>query len=115
MVGVLGIGFTRADHATGCDEARDVVDVSVCIVALDAGAEPDRRAHAEQIERECGDRGLVDARVALGIEQRRFGREQCSLAIDLDRTALEHDAGPLAGDTDLFRDLPGNGVIAVER
>ena len=49
MVRVARVVAARRDHDAGRDEARDVVDVAVGVVALDAVAEPDHVARAEEL------------------------------------------------------------------
>src|SRR5262249_54059658 len=41
IVLIGGIVFERAKHSVFADEARDVIDVAVCVVANDAFAEPE--------------------------------------------------------------------------
>ena len=81
------------DHARR-GEPRDVVDVSVRVVADAAFAEPDRLANPERIAKDA----LVAVARETGIpllnrrEQALLGHEQRAFAVGLDRAAFEDDA-----------------------
>ena len=61
------------------DEAREVVDVTVRVVALDAVAEPDDLGHAERVAQHALDVRAAQRRVAVRVQQALLGREQRAL------------------------------------
>ena len=83
----------RRDHARR-DEARDIVDVAVRVVAGDAAPEPDDAPRAEEVAQHALVAVAPQARVALLYigKQALLGREQRSAAVDVDRAALEDDS-----------------------
>ena len=82
------------DHGARVDEAGEVVDVAVRVVAGDARAEPEHLADAEVVgeaparARRGEVRGCAPGRA----EQALLGGEQRAAAVDVDGAALEHDA-----------------------
>ena len=53
IVFILRIGFADADDCTRIDEARDVVDMTVGVVAGDAFTEPNEMGNTERILEKC--------------------------------------------------------------
>lgn len=105
MIHILGIGFDRGDDCIGSHEAGKVIHVAVSVVAGNAFAEPD---HMRCTEIFCEDPLVIFARhprIALlnFAKQAFFGREQGAASIDVDGTALEHDAGAAVQGTDCLR------------
>lgn len=49
VIRVFFIGFDDGDNGGGVDEARDVVNVSVGVVTLDAFADPENIGNAEEV------------------------------------------------------------------
>ena len=98
VVLVGAVGLARDDDGGGADEAREVVDVTVRVVAGDAAVEPQRLRHAELLREHALEIALGHARVAdlhgLG-EEALTRREHRALSVEIDAAALEHDA-PLA-------------------
>lgn len=109
-VGVGLFGLDHADHGVFTDEADDVIDVAVGVVAFDAFFEPDDVGHAEHGLEFFLDLGLVArfAAVAVGIEQDGLGGEEQAFAVGFDGTALKNHVGGEAlhfqGSRRLFRD-----------
>ena len=80
-------------------ESREVVDVAVGVIALDALFQPEDFGDAESVAQELFDLRAAELRIAVGIEQHRLGGEELARAVDLDRTAFEDHAAfenPLA-------------------
>ncbi len=99
MVRVVSPRLDDGDDRARIDEPRQVVDVSVRVVALDSAAEPDDVAqHQGNRRRRALDVRAIESRVTrLDLaEQALLGREQRALAVDVDRTALHHDRGVIA-------------------
>lgn len=125
MVLVVSAGFDAGDEGVVGDEAGDVVDVSVGVVAGGAAVEPDGLVDAEVVMEGLLDLLLRDAGVALldlG-EEALFGGEEEAFAVDVDGAAFEDEAAGLAvgaGDlgAELFHtveagDVVGDLVVAV--
>ena len=94
IIFVLLIRLDHRDDRVGRDEAGDVVDVAVRVVAGDALAEPDDRLDSEIVGKHLLVGSAIHGRIALlrGREQAFLGREQSAAAVDVDRAAFEHDA-----------------------
>ena len=90
VVRVGRIVLDRADDGPRRDEARDVVDVAVGVVAGDALAEPQHLADAEEIAQRAFQVGPRLARVAVGVQQALLRRHHDAGAVDVDRSAFEH-------------------------
>ena len=95
MIHVSRIIFDHGDDRIGSDEAGEVVDVAVRVVAEDAAAEPDRVRRAEVV----GENFFVVFARHAGVallhlaEQAFFGGEDGAASVDVDGAAFEHDAG----------------------
>ena len=90
---VRGVLLVREHDHAGRDEARDVVDVAVRVVADAALAEPDRLANAEVLAERALVAVAIEPRIAhlhVG-EEPLLGHEHRALAIGLDAAALEHE------------------------
>ncbi len=100
MVGVVRIGLIRRDDRARSDEARDVVDVAVRVVAGNAALQPDDLLDAKIIGKNFFHVLARESRVALLhiAEQAFFGGDQCAASIDVDAAALQNDAMHLAVD-----------------
>ena len=94
MIFVCGVGFDGGDDAVGSNEARDVVDVAVGVVAGAAAMQPESLADAEVIVKGLFQLLARDARVALLNlrEQALFGCDENAFAVDVDRSAFEDEA-----------------------
>ena len=108
VVGVGGIGLDAGEDGVGRDEAGDVVDVAVGVVAGAAAGEPEGLVDAEVVAEgafELG-AGLVrraEAGVALldfG-EEALLGGEQDACAVGVDGAAFEDDAAAVDFGLDL--------------
>ena len=97
----------------GADEAGDVVDVAVGVVAGDAAAEPDDLLDAEIVVEGPLKLLAADAGVALlhFAEQALFGGQQDALAVGVDGAAFEDEPALLAGK--LNGRLPLRQILAV--
>ena len=69
VIHVGGIVLDDGDDRVGRDEAREVVDVSVGVVAGDAVAEPQHVGHAEIGAQVILDVGAAERGIAIGVEQ----------------------------------------------
>ena len=91
--GSARFGSTTVTTVSRRDEAREVVDVAVGVVALDAVAEPEDLARRRSVSRSTRSMSArVSVRVAVRVQQALLGREQRAFAVDVDRAALEHHA-----------------------
>ena len=52
VVGVVLVGFDHGEHGIRGDEARNVIDVAVRVVALDAAAQPDYFFYSQIISKD---------------------------------------------------------------
>ena len=113
---MLGIGRVldpgQEDDA-GAGEAGEVVDVAVGLVLEDAVAEPDHLLGAEVVVERRLDRGAVELRVAVRVQQALLGGQHRALAVDVDRAALEHERGAVAAVAFDLEHLRGDPVVAV--
>jgi hypothetical protein len=91
-VGVVAVTTVRDDQGARADEAADVVDVSVGVVARDARAEPQDLADAEVARQGALDAAPAEAWVARlqRLEEALFGRDEGAAAVHVDGAAFEH-------------------------
>ncbi len=94
VVLVFRIGLDHGDDRVARDEAGQVVDVAVGVVADDAASQPDGVRRAQIIGESFF---VVDSRhVRIAFlhfaEQAFFGGENCAQSVDVDRAAFEHHA-----------------------
>ena len=96
MVGIVGARLDDGDDRPGIDEPRQVVDVAVGVVAVDAPAEPDDVAHAEKVGEDPLQGRPVEPRVARldRAEQALLGRQQRAPAVDVEGPPFHHDPPP---------------------
>ena len=107
---VLRVVRPDARDLARTDEAGHVVDVAVGLVGVDAVAQPEDLFAAEIVAEHMLDRAAVHGGVAPLGQQAHLSREHRTLAVDMDRPALEHEAlGAVGIDTlqlaHLLRDL----------
>ena len=97
------------DDRPGIDEPRQVVDVSVGVVAVDAPAEPDDVAHAEKVGEDPLQGRPVELRVARldRAEQALLGRQQRAPAVDVE--------GPPSITTRRLRPRPSTATLGTQR
>ena len=81
-----------AGDLAGRDETRDVVDVPVRLVRVDAVLDPQHLLAAEVVADHLLDLFFALIGVAALREQAHLGRQHRTLAVDVDRAALEHEA-----------------------
>src|SRR5262249_5462594 len=80
------------------DEAAEVVDVTVRVVAVDPAREPDHVGHAEEVSEDqfviCPrEAGIAD--LDRWVEQALLRRHERARAVDVDRSPFEDDFTPL--------------------
>ena len=98
----------------GPGEAGEVVDVAVGLVFEDAGAEPDHLLRPEIVEQRparsarCESSGL-----RFGLSRHSSVRQHRTLAVDVDRAALEHERRPVAVVAFDLQHLGGDPFVAV--
>ena len=99
VVGVLRIRLDSGDDCRRADEAGDVVDVAVGVVAGDSAAKPDDLLDAEIVVEGALKLLAADAGVPLlhFAEQAFFSCQQDPLAVGVDGTAFEDEPALLAG------------------
>jgi len=90
VVGVSGVGLNGGDDGFRGDEAGDVVDVAVGVVAGDAAVEPEDLVNAEVVGENLlklltGESGVALLDLA---EEALFGGEQDALAVGVDGAAF---------------------------
>ena len=94
MVYVLRVGLDHGDDGVSRNEAGEVVDVAVGVVAGDAASQPDGVGRAQVVGKSFF---VMNAR-HVGIafldfaEETLFGGKDCAGSVDIDRAAFEHDA-----------------------
>ena len=89
-VWIFRSGRRLADDAARRDEARDVVDMAVGVVVLQALVDPDDFPGSESLGQRLLGGGFRPA-VAIGIQQRLPRRQDRALAIVIDGAAFEHE------------------------
>ena len=95
-VGIVVARRRLADDAARADEARDVVDMAVGVVVLQALVDPDDLPGAEGFaERRFGLR--LGPAVAVRVEQRLPRGQHRALAVVVDGAALQHEVEALDG------------------
>ena len=116
VVVVVWIVANGNDDGRGTDEAGDLVDVTVGVVASDlAAGEPQDFFRAEVVAEIPFDVVLRELRIAVGIEQAGFGREDAAAAVAVDRTPFEDDAGDEAAAILQLGDAARDLIIEIER
>ncbi len=95
VIHIFRIVLDHGDDRIWSDEAGEVVDVTVGIVAEDAFAEPDRVRCTEVVGEELFVVGAGHAWIALldFAEQAFFRGEERAASVDVDGAAFEDDAG----------------------
>ena len=92
MVGIGSVGFHHGDDCARGNEAGDVIDMAVSVVASDALTEPDDFLNAEVVRENL----LVVLPVETGIafldfaEKAFFCGEESTLSVDVDGTTFKH-------------------------
>ena len=81
-----------ARDLAGRDEARDIVNVPVRLIGVDAVLDPQHLLTAKIVAKHLLDLFFRLVGVAPLGEQAHLGRQHRALAVDVDRTALEHEA-----------------------
>ena len=97
VVDVTGVRLGGCHDRAWSDEAGDVVDMSMGVVACDTSAQPDDRIHAEMVVEHTFHVVPSQARVAdlhHRIEQAFLGRQSGTLPVDVDAAPFEYDAAP---------------------
>ena len=95
VIVVARVGLDGQHDGVAAHESRDVVDVPVRIVPDAALSEPDRVMDAEPF----GEQAFVVVSCEAGVahlhvrQQPLFGHQQQSVAVDLDASTLEDQAG----------------------
>ena len=108
VVEVARIGLDGGDDDVGRDEAGDVVDVAVGVVAGDAAMEPEHLIDAEKIGEDLFELFAAEAGVALlhFAEKTFFRGEQETGAVDVDGATFQHYAAAPRTVLVLNRGLP---------
>src|SRR5208282_6873734 len=93
VIFALLILLDHRDHGVGSDEAGDVIDVAVSVVAGDTAIEPDDRLRTKIVGKELFISRAVHGRVALlsGREKALLSGDESPAAVDIDRSTLQHD------------------------
>src|ERR1043166_5808939 len=92
--------FLAKKNAFGRDEAREIVDVAVRVVADNPAAKPYHTLGPEHVGKDLLDPLAAEARIPrLRLrKQALFGAEEHPLSIHVDRAALHHDVASLDDD-----------------
>src|SRR5437879_7392538 len=102
IVRIVPIGLPAHDDRARIDEAAQVVDVPVRVVARDPGPEPQDVRGAELVTQDRLDLPTPEPRVSdlhRGIEQALLGGEQSAATVHIDAAAFEHDVGSAGART----------------
>ena len=114
--GLVGIVATLQEHRAARGERDDVVDVTVGAVVLgDRVGQPHDALDAEVRPQHRFDLGAPQVRVAVGIEQAALGRHERALAVDRDRSALEHHRHLVHREPEMARDVATDGGVGLVR
>src|SRR4029077_6807217 len=94
VIRVFRVGLDHGDHGVGRDEAGQVVDVAVGVVAQNAAAQPDhvRRSQVVGEELFVVDAGHVRVALLLFAEEAFFGGKQSAAPVDVDGPAFKNHA-----------------------
>ena len=104
------------NHRARPDEAGDVIDMPVGVIAFDAIAEPENRRHSQHVAEFFFNRRTVHVRVAVRVEEAAFGGEDGAFAIHIDRAALEDEMRLVENrNSQSLRYGWRHGVVLVER
>lgn len=111
VIGVFGVLFGGEDDLGGGDEAGEVVDVAIGVVAFDAAGEPADVGLAVVVFEVLLDAGAVEVGVAVFVEEAVGGGEKGSGAVHVDSAAFHDDARVEDGEIEFFGDTGGDGVV----
>ena len=105
MVRIFGIRFDHGDDGIFRDEASQVVDVAVSVIAENAASQPDGVRRAEVIGKRFFVVHACHVRIALLhlAQQAFFGGQNRTRAVDVNRSAFEHDALPAGNGMNFAR------------
>src|SRR5437868_12538137 len=90
VVGVVRVLFDSAHDHIWSNEASDVVDMSVSVVADNALAQPQHLCDSEIIFQNLFDLASTELGISIWIEQALLCRKHAARAIDLDRSAFKY-------------------------
>ena len=111
MVGIVG-GRRGQSHAAGSDEAGKIVHVPVGMVVLQAVAQPDDLGETQVLVQPLFDRGPVERRVAVRIEQALLGGQHHARAVAVDCSAFEHPVRLGVGKAGVGREPFADAVVS---
>ena len=111
-----GIGVVvdrlRNGDAARPDEAREIVDMAVGMVVEQAVAEPDDAVAPRSRFSRSSTSSLVEARVAVGVEQALLGGEEGARPVAVDRSALQDPVGLGVGQASCGGEPLADAVVA---
>src|SRR5208282_4377504 len=94
VIFALLILLNHRDHSIRSDEAGDVIDVAVSVVAGDPAIKPDDGRRTKIVGEQLFIRCAVHGRVTLlsRRQQTLLSGDESATSVDVDRSALEHNA-----------------------
>ena len=105
----------REHHFAGPRETAQVVDVPVRLVVDDAFAQPDDAGDAQVFVQQDLHLTRVELRIAVRVQQALLGGEQRALAVDVNRTAFQHERRAIAVAAFDLQHLARDQVVLVPR
>ncbi len=114
VVFVVVIFFDNGHNGSLGNKAGEIVDVAIGIIAGDAVAEPENFAYAEKIPEALLDFIATQLRIAIWIQETRFGSKQCAPAVYLDRAAFQYHAWIKNRQIEKLGDACGHNFIEIE-
>lgn len=91
VVLIPGVLFDDGDDGVGRDEAREVVDMTVGVIADNAFTEPDDIINTIIVTKIAFYLVLIELWIAVGIEKARGGGEEVATAVDINAAAFHDD------------------------
>ena len=114
-IGIVFVLLHSGDNGGWADETRDVIDVTIRVVTLDAVAEPEDFFSAEFVPELFLNRSAVERGVAVWIEQATLGGQESAMAVGIDGSALEDEMLEVEQrQTQGFCNGRRHGVVLVE-
>src|SRR3954451_14142152 len=91
MVLVAAVRLNRRNHGPRADEARDIVNVTVRVVAFNTAAEPNDVVHTQILREDLFEIFFAEPAIALLLARKQtfFGGEHRPAAIDVYAAAFE--------------------------
>src|SRR5262245_32058064 len=91
VVGIVRILFQYTHHRAWIDKARDIIDMTICIIAGNTLPQPDNMTYAQVVVQVTLEIAALQVRIAIGMEETLLGGQTTPLSIYVDRAPFENN------------------------